>query len=166
MTYIKDKISEIDEAFAALVSRDCEGNTAIKMAFHGLCREQWVQRANAVLLHEDNAERKPVVYDDSKDIQLIHVHLSTTPASNIQFGARQKTALNYTIKLIVVSKLDNMFERCIKALNHVDDIVFMSSNNQVENIMKKELKTIIDNNKNYPPELYAFSVTYQVSSVV
>lgn len=164
--YISNKITEIDEQIDSFICKDCNGDATLTAKFYGECRELWNQNNNAALLHcFENGEWRKVTYDDNFDVQIMHVHIAVPANAYIQYGGFSRPSLQYNMKLLCISKVGGMFERIVKALGKTEDIIFISANNSVESVMRNDLKTIVGNDKNYPPELYAFTVTYGATSI-
>lgn len=162
--YIKDHIALIDAAIGENLPKDC-GVDRWVVKYHGLCKSQWNQNNNSYLLHETTAERDKVTLDTQYDVQIMHVATTVPSIFSQLYGSVTDVSFEYNMKLLCVTTKHSVYERCLKALRQVDDTVYKSANLDTESVMKNDIKIVVGNDKNYPPEYWAFAIYYGVTNI-
>ena len=170
--FIKDKIALIDTQIDLQIPKECDGITnKWSVKYHGLCRVQITQNNHlpkdkpAYLLHETSEELPAVTIDDFYDVQIMHVAASTSPLGLQTWGNYFDNSYDYRMKLLYMGKKRSAYERVLAAIKNTEDTRFWGSILDTETVFRNEIKVLINQDKNYPPEYWAFCIYYGVTNI-
>lgn len=162
MTYLNERTEELDTGIINNFPTDCDVQRWTTK-LHGVCRVQFDQNHGGHLLHDEQGNK--VTIDNSFDVQLIHVNNAVAPTEAKNYGGVQFSLYLYTMKLIVLTSKNSVFERILKSFENIPNVQFRGAVTDTELVLRNEIKINIGKDKNYPPKYNAYLVNYQFLNV-
>lgn len=157
---LSEKILAIDNLIDAKITRQCDP-PQIKYQAHGRVKPLYSQMDKRVLLFD--ADLKKVTIESTVyDFQSAHLLLGGVPMPKDYYGQFERFTHDLQMMYLGVSKTELDFVKVLQCLEKVSMVTVLGYSVQSEQIIRDDWRTLVDDNRNYNPALFAFKIEYNL----
>lgn len=157
---LTEKIAEIDLLVEKKITRQCDPPQVLYNA-HGRVKPLYSQADKRILLFD--ADLKKVTIESTVyDFQSAHLLIGGVPMPKDYYGQFERFTHELQMVYLGVSKTELDFVKVLQCLEKVSMVSVLAYSVQSEQVVRDEWKTLVNDDRNYNPALFAFKIEYSL----
>lgn len=157
---LSEKIGEIDLVVEKKITRQCDP-PQVRYVAHGRVKPLYSQADKRMLLFD--ADLKKVTVESSVyDFQSAHLLMGGVPMPKDYYGQFERFTHELQMVYLGVSKTELDFVKVLQCFEKVPMVTVTAYSLQSEQVIRDEWRTVVNDDRNYSPALYAFRIEYSL----
>lgn len=157
---LTEKIAEIDLLIDKKITRQCDP-PQVRYKAHGRVKPLYSQQDKRVLLMDANL-KKVTIESAVYDFQGAHLLDSGVPKPKDDYGQFERFSHELRMVYLGVSASEFDFVKVLQCFERVAMVSVEAYNLQSEQIIRDDWRTLVNDERNYRPNLFGFKIEYSL----